>query len=204
MSDHSVIVDNLGTDWVCEATAIKPYPACRLTHGAIDLASAIQRGRGGRSVGSIQLDISLLSYNIVGIRAPNKVHPQNNVDAQFSAYFQTAVTWLDGSDSGWGAYDRLLDSDMSELLEKISIRSDNELSDLNTRMTVKYEDSTIQSEFCAAPLGEPSNPISIENVRKKYLSLAIPVLGTKKTKVIKNAIMILESVNVVDIIALLA
>jgi 2-methylcitrate dehydratase PrpD len=164
VSDHNRIVHKLGSKWICEGTAIKPYHACRLTHGAIDIAGSLRRDQKGRSVWSIQLDISPLSNNIVGLRLPNKVHPRNIVDAQFSTYFQTAVTWLDGNESGWTVYDRLLDSDVSEMAEKISIKPDDQLSDLQTRMTIIYRDGTMQSKFCEAPLGEPSNPI---NPRKK-------------------------------------
>lgn len=204
VGDHNVIVRELGTKWICERTATKPYPACRLTHGAIDLATSLRRDQEGRSVSFIQLDISPLSNNIVGIRLPNKLHPQNNVDAQFSAYFQTAVTWLDGNESGWTIYDRLFDLDISEMVEKISIKPDDQISDLQTRMTITYSDGTTQSEFCEAPLGEPSNPILIENVRKKYLSLAVPVLGEKRSEDIESAILRLESTNVSDIMRLLA
>jgi 2-methylcitrate dehydratase PrpD len=203
-SDHSEIVYELGTKWICEGIATKPYPACRLMHGAIDLAISLRRDQGGRSVSSIQPDISPLSNNIVGIRLPNKLHSQNNVDEQFSAYFQIAVTWLGGNQSGWTVYDRLLDSNVTEMVERISIKPDDQLSDLQTKMTVTYSDGTMQSEFCEAPLGEPSNPISIENVRKKYLSLAVPVFEEKRSGKTESAILKLESSNVSKIMRLLA
>jgi 2-methylcitrate dehydratase PrpD len=203
-SDLGVIVKSLGTKWICEETAIKPYPACRLTHGAIDLATSLRKSQGKRSVRSLELEISALSNNIVGIRVPTKVHPQNNVDAQFSAYFQTAATWLDGSESGWGVYDRLLDSNVSELLDKISIKSNSKLSDLQTRLTVTYDDGATQSEFCEAPLGEASHPISAEDVRKKYISLAVPIFGQDHAEKIEAAIQGLEIAKVSEIMALLA
>lgn len=200
--DHKSITEGLGSRWLCQQTAIKPYPACRLTHGAIDLASSLRMSQGDRKVQSLQLEISPLSFSIVGSRLPNKIHPQNEVDAQFSAYYQTALTWLDGNQTGWGVYERLLDSDVSDMLEKVSITSNSSLSDLQTQLTITYSDKTTESKFCEAPLGEPSNPIAVENVKKKYLGLAVPVFGDTRAKEIERVVLALESARVVNVMSL--
>jgi hypothetical protein len=71
----------------------------------------------------------------------------------------------------------MIDLDVLSLLKKVMANSDSKLSDLQKRLTVIYNDWTMESEFCNGPLGELSNPLSIENVRRKYVSLALPVLG---------------------------
>jgi 2-methylcitrate dehydratase PrpD len=57
----------------------------------------------------------------VGRPPPNKIHPKNIVDAQFSAYYQVALSWLDGSETWWSLYDRSGDDDAHELLDKVTV-----------------------------------------------------------------------------------
>lgn len=181
----------------------QPYPACRLTHGAIDLASSLRLSAGPRIAKSLRLSISPLAYKIVGLRVPNKLHPQNNVDAQFSIYYQTAVTWLDGSASGWKVYDRLLDTDVSELMEQISVVADEALGDLQARIEVVYKDGTEESGFCEAPLGEVSNPLSWEHIKKKYSSLATPVVGENEARSVQSLVASINDHTVAELMCLL-
>ena len=74
-------------------TAIKPYPSCRLTHGAIDATLQLrdQIPEQHRSTAQISITLPQFSVTIVGDGAANKRSPENTVDAQFSVYFQVAT-----------------------------------------------------------------------------------------------------------------
>jgi 2-methylcitrate dehydratase PrpD len=159
------IAEGLGKEWIHTATAIKPYPGCRMTHGGIDLAAKWRKEKRG-PVQSIRLSLSPHCWMVVGRPLPNKLHPENIVDAQFSAYYQLAAAWIDGNESGWGVYDRIHDKDISQLLDKITVEAAEDLVGLGSRLEIHWEDGTIETETLPLPLGEPSNPLNNEDVLK--------------------------------------
>jgi len=59
---------------------------------------------------------------------------------------------------------------------------DEDLGHLQTKLEVVYEDGTREIRTCDAPLGEVSNPLSGKQIKQKYFSLAVPVLGVEKTE----------------------
>ena len=46
-SDVTSLTKDLGKGWVMMGTALKPYPACRVTHASIDLAAKLAKGNNG-------------------------------------------------------------------------------------------------------------------------------------------------------------
>ena len=88
----------LGDTWLLLQTAIKPYPSCRWSHGAIDAVLSLRTkvSENHRPGARISLRLNPTAYTIVGEPQPHKIKPANTVDAQFSVYFQVAAAWLDG------------------------------------------------------------------------------------------------------------
>ncbi|CRG83338.1 hypothetical protein PISL3812_00689 [Talaromyces islandicus] len=187
------MVDGLGKEWIHITTAIKPYPGCRMTHSAIDLAAKWRKEKSCL-IKSLCLSLSPHCWMIVGRPLENKIHPKNIVDAQFSAYYQLATTWLDGNETGWRVYDRIHDSDVSELLDKITVEASNDLQPLAARLEIHWEDGTTSVDIERHPIGEPSNPLTHEQVLSKFSSLAIPTYGEPKSKRIIDVVSKLDQV----------
>jgi 2-methylcitrate dehydratase PrpD len=120
----------------------------------------------------VTIAIKPTMWNAVGVPLPNKIHPQNWVDAQFSVYYQTAVTLSDGSNTGWKVYSRMKDQDIHDLLDKITIVKDGSSRSMETRLTVRWKDSTEKTDMVVGPPGEIENPFSKEKVIAKYMSPA--------------------------------
>jgi 2-methylcitrate dehydratase PrpD len=108
-------------------TAIKPYPSCRWTHGAIDAALALrpQVPAEQRPDAHISMWLSPTAYPIVGEPHPHKLKPTNTVDAQFSVYFQFAAAWLDGH-VDWATY-RASPTPIAALAAHINVQQDERL-----------------------------------------------------------------------------
>ncbi|KAK0130411.1 hypothetical protein ONS96_000931 [Cadophora gregata f. sp. sojae] len=107
------------------STAIKPFPACRMTHGQIQLAEQISMASGGRTPVKITTFMSKQCFLIVGEPKTKKIRPLNVVDAQFGSYFQTAISWPYGSSLGFEAYDKIEDTAVHDLLQRIEIEIDD-------------------------------------------------------------------------------
>ena len=184
-ADLASVTDKLGAEWCFQSTALKPYPACRMTHTSIELAERLARQRLGTPVERIIVSMHPVCYNIVGVPHTNKITPKNTVDAQFSNYIQTAIAWIHGSALGWAAYDKIFDKDVQELSAKVTVKSDESIAPLAATFKVEWEDGTEVEETLVAPLGEVSNPFSWERIEEKYLGLAEPVYGDKAKDIVR-------------------
>lgn len=202
-SDTTQLLLDLGQEWEFMTTALKPFPACRMTHGAIDLVGQLAQSSGKESFQHIEVRIWQACVDIVGVNTPNKVHPRNIVDAQFSMYYQVAVAWLYGSWTGWAAYDKLNDPKIHELCDKITVVADPSISDLKTRLNITWEDGKQQQMELLQPMGEDNNPFDKARIDAKFLSLASPVYGQQKAAEILRAVDNLETKDIAAVMYLL-
>lgn len=182
------LIDDLGQQWCHSSTAIKPYPGCRATHGAIDLATKMRSTKtvedGKRTaVSRFTIGISSAIYPIVGAAVGNKIHPKNTVDAQFSIYYQLATAWLKGNQAGLAVYDLLTDPEVYDLSSRTTVVADNQIVGLATWLTVDWADGTQTkgSIHQTEVTGEPANPITYETLTGKFKGLAEPVYGMERT-----------------------
>ena len=197
------VTESLGVHWTFLDTAVKPFPACRMTHGSIELAAKFASAREHEPVKQIIVEISEHCFPIVGLRVPNKVHPKNVVDAQFSSYYQVAVAWLRGSATGWNAYDFLNDSAVKDLCEKVTVQPNTSFTGLENSLKVIWEDGEAVYENQKAPIGEKDNPLSWEQLQNKFFLLAKPAFGERKSKEVAKAVADLENVSIREIMTLL-
>ncbi|KAJ9606360.1 hypothetical protein H2200_009321 [Cladophialophora chaetospira] len=171
-------------DWEFDSTAIKPYPACRMTHGQIELATALSLEEQVYDVKAIVVSLSKECFAIVGEAAENKTKPRTIVDAQFSSFYQTAVAWLYGSQLGWTVYDFIDDPRVGSLMEKIKVNVNKSYIGLESSIRVEWLNGKVREEALRNPIGEPENPITWTGAKTKFLSLAIPVYGEKRANAI--------------------
>ncbi|KAF2104216.1 2-methylcitrate dehydratase PrpD [Rhizodiscina lignyota] len=177
--------------WMFVTSAIKPFPACRITHGQIELANEMRK-KSNAEVKSLTVWIGEGGYALVGTAVPNKTHPNNIVDAQFSSYFQTVVAWLYGSGLVWKVYDHIGDPAVNKLLDRVTVKVNDSYSLLESSLDVEYEDGTTVREHLKAPLGEPENPITWEGVATKFMGITVDAYGEERAKQICDTVKHLE------------
>ncbi|KAI0417757.1 2-methylcitrate dehydratase [Xylaria grammica] len=199
------LLDHLGSDWIFRKTAIKPFPACRMTHTAIEIASNTAKEAGGKTVDHITVAISPGCYAIVGPRNANKLHPKTIVDGQFSMYYQVAVAWLHGMDIGWGMYDKSVmeSAEVAALCEKVEVIAQDSVDDLAAVITFKWADGTSTEAGQFYPLGEPEHPFSKERVHKKFFGIVAPAYDEERAKTILDTIGEIDRRNTGDLMKLL-
>ncbi|KIX07497.1 uncharacterized protein Z518_02150 [Rhinocladiella mackenziei CBS 650.93] len=163
------------------SVAIKPFPACRMTHGHIELATKMSEGQKA-GVKSITASLSKECYPIVGEPKPSKVHPKNVVDAQFSTFYQTAIAWLHGSKLGWKVYDYIQDTQVYDLLEKVKTNVNDSYKGLETSLKVEWDNRIVQEEYLKNPIGEPDNPATWDDVCTKFMSITAEVYGKERAR----------------------
>lgn len=201
------LTDNLGSDWHWLASSLKPYPACRMTHGFIELCGNIHNEHGGKITASdlkaITLTMSLFCNRLIGDPIPNKIHPENTIDAQFSAYFQVANALVFGSNTGLQAYQRLSDESIHAICEKITVNTDSSMTGFAAKMKFEWADGKVEDLKQDYPLGEVQHPFTRDKVDKKFLGLATPVYGEDKARKIIDKIDSIESSSIEELLVLL-
>lgn len=204
------LVAGLGHEWVWLESSLKPYPACRMTHAFIELCgnqhTARPQGLGPEDVSEIILTMSPANFLLVGDPTPNKIHPSNVIDAQFSAYFQSANALLYGSATGLAAYGKLQDPAIHALCDKIGVNTDDTMTGFAAKLSIQWSNGKREALEQQYPLGEVQHPFTRDKVDEKFLSLAGPVYGEQKAKAIVGAIDRIDeggSGNVMDLIRML-
>ncbi|KAK4953766.1 hypothetical protein LTR10_008370 [Elasticomyces elasticus] len=204
------LVGGLGEQWEFLASSLKPYPACRMTHAFIESSGNMHAGRAKSSsvspddIESVELTMSPSNFILVGDPTPNKRHPTNVIDAQFSAYFQVAHSLLYGAKTGdMSPYSRLDDGAIGQLTEKIEVKTDKSMSGFGAKMSVRWVDGQIESKEQQFPLGEVEHPFTRDKVEEKFRALAVPVYGEEKANQIVAAVDALEEANILDLMKLL-
>ena len=205
--DMRRLTEGLGTHWIWLSSSLKPYPACRMTHGFIELSgkfTTIRRGTiSPEDVKEITLTMSPSNYKLVGDPTSNKIHPRNAIDGQFSAYFQVAHALVHGSNSGLAAYQRLNDQDVNAICDKITTKTDGTMKGFSSVMRIEWADGSVHEVEQEFPLGEKQHPFTRDKVDEKFLTLAAPVYGKEKAQNIIQMVDGIEACSVEDLLVLL-
>lgn len=201
---HRLTAD-LGSHWEWLRSSLKPYPACRMTHAFIEIAGNLHTSHNNGQVPPSDVDHIVLSmttanFSLVGDPTPNKIHPENVIDAQFSAYYQVANALLYGSATGMQAYHKLEDSSIHTLCDKISVVKDDSIKQFGAKLQITWADGKSETIEQAFPLGEEQHPFTRDRVDEKFLSLAAPVYGKGKASEIIKLIDTMEQHSVEDLL----
>lgn len=207
--DYDRLLTDLGSEWIFIATQIKPFPACRMTHGLIEMVDRLRTSvlsKSGSSAPSasipsqaikeIRIEIPPYQVPVIAGKSQNNIHPRNVVDAQFSAYYQVALTWLHGARLGWVGYDYLNDAELHSLTDRTIITPGPSLLRFQQHVTLEFEDgSTLEDTIRppTAPGQQVQAPEYHTKLIDKFLSLAEPAYGAKKAKRIREVVEDIEN-----------
>ena len=186
------VVQDLGSVYELMHTGIKPYPSCRYGHAGIDavLALRAEHGLQPEEVDSITYGLSNAGLLLVGAPIEHKRNPRNIVDAQFSAPFVLSCALVSGA-MDWDSYERLNDPVIRTMLPKVNCIHDPEIeaefpTNMSGKITIAARGQTF-SRKVVVPLGEPSNFLDTDRLLAKFMTLAVPVLGTEKADALAKA-----------------
>lgn len=152
----------------------KLYPSCRHGHSAIDAALIIANSErlNYRKIRSIEIS----TYRDAIFGHDSKTVSRQS-EAAMSIPFCVASALIDGSFTLESFNkERLLRDDLNQLMSKITIIEDKELSERapnerGSRLTIRTNEGAKISKLVMSPKGEPENPISVLDLKKKSVSL---------------------------------
>ncbi|OGV96897.1 hypothetical protein A2W24_03775 [Microgenomates group bacterium RBG_16_45_19] len=204
--DLSKLTIGLGKHFEILNTGIKPYACSASCHTAIDAAGALAK--------EYLIDTSIIEKIVVKTTTATKKHvgweyrPQSITSAQMNLAYGISVMLLEG-EAFVNQYtdDKIVDPEVLSLIKKIEVVADPELDRLgpdyrhSVTVQIRMEDGSVFGpDRVDYPKGSPENPMTQEEVKKKFRSLATRVTGEKILEQIVTSIDDLERMK--DVIEL--
>ncbi|MEI4473013.1 MmgE/PrpD family protein [Frigidibacter sp. MR17.24] len=173
--------EGLGTVWETMRIGVKPYPACRYTHAAVDGLIALARDHGWQvdEVASVTVGLHRNGITLVGAPLAEKRRARSVVEGQFSMPFAVGVALMRGR-FGWDDYDLLGAPEVDAIADRTEVVRDESLEGLRhpfgATLSVVARGRTHALRI-PDPSGEPETFPGPEACAAKFAALATPVLN---------------------------
>ena len=172
------IVDQLGEHFSIMDVYLKPYTACRHTHGA---AQATLELVAGESLDPRDVEaVDVHTYGIASMAVGKGVTAESTfVSAQFSLPYVVAACLIDGEmGPAQLKADRISDAAVLELSQKITVNVDPELNRVYpgltaSRVEIRLKGGRTLAKQVDIPRGDPRNPMTAEGVADKLRRFAV-------------------------------
>ncbi|MGZ0189330.1 MAG: MmgE/PrpD family protein [Alphaproteobacteria bacterium] len=161
--------------WEITQNTFKPYAACLLTHAIIDGARRLSGQVQGREVTRIQAFVGEPA-----IKLANKSDPQTPLEGKFSLAFCVALglKGFEASEADF-APDRLSDPAIRHLIDCVKTVPTVDMADTASRIVVELAGGEQLEANVSLALGNPGNPMSWDDMWRKFDPLARPALGAE-------------------------
>lgn len=179
-ADASKVLEGIGSGFEILRTSVKPHACCRYMQPPIDGVLKIVRENDLRpdQIGKVRLGILRAGAPLIAEPIENKYRPQSIVEAQFSMPFGAAVAVLYRK-AGLGEFhlSKINSEKVKRMMRQVECMVDPDL------------DQTFPKQWCATaeiftkdgkryftkieyPKGDPENPLSWEELIKKFHDLS--------------------------------
>ena len=183
--------EGLNDQWLLGETTIKAYPVCGHTMTAIEAALGLAKGLELDTIEEIEIRAHPVSLGIAGNPAP-----QTDLQAKFSIGFCVAIALARGRVTlAEFSTQTLSDQLIQCLLSKIKLVADdtlcNDKSLRPARVELRFSNGRVLSETANIRKGDPENPLTGAEIKKKFIQLVDPVWGREMGEHIYNSIRLL-------------
>jgi 2-methylcitrate dehydratase PrpD len=176
--DFSPLLDELGTRWLMNSIAFKPYPCGTMTQPYIDCAIALgESGVSSDAIAEIVCEVGEGTVHRLWEPLPAKQHPPNAYAGKFSTPYCMAVAFFDRK-VGFAQFapDRLMDPAVLRLAAKIRYVIDpkNEYPrNFTGHLRATLADGTVREIRRPHMRGGAHAPLSVTEIREKFLANAL-------------------------------
>lgn len=196
--DEEKCLAGLGTKFLFERNSLKYYASCGHTHSAIE-AVLQATGANPMKVGEIErVEVSIYQ---AALDLLEDVEPTTPYVAKFSLPFCVATALRYGHVSiGDFSKTRLEDPDLLQLMERIKIRSDPQLSmhypgKWPARVEIVTQGGKRLKGNSDYPKGDPENPLEERDVIEKFRDVTKGLLSESRAEAIVKRVMSLEDMD---------
>jgi 2-methylcitrate dehydratase PrpD len=174
------------------AVAFKPYPCARQLHAGVEGLLRLLQDYSitSTAIEEIELSVPTAVASLVNRQATST----NRAATLGSGQYVMAATAIRGGMDLAAFDDRFLQSsEVKSLMGKVKVTGEIELDryfpqSWPGRVRITLRDGSSHTQEIIIPKGEKENPMSVQEVEEKFLSLAAPVLGDAKARSVIRAV----------------
>jgi 2-methylcitrate dehydratase PrpD len=202
--DLSLATKGLGSEWELLATAIKPYPTCHFTHGAIDAALILREEIADpATIESITVKVPEGVHKTICEPEANKKRPRNDYDAKFSVQYLVAAALVRGQLTlAELEPDVLVAPDILALADKVSFADDPESpfpAAYSGEVIIRLADGAEMRHREHINRGAADRPLSNDEILAKFRDNAAMLVNEETIDRQQDALLFLdETENALD------
>ena len=182
--DPEALDADLGSRWEVTRVSIKPYPCCHFAHAFIDCAGALAaKGISPADIRSLHCVVPEIELALICEPWPDKLVPGSSYAAKFSLPFVLAARLIDGRiDHASFEAANLAREDLRALAARTTYRVAAEGETPFPRTFPGWVEATLADgrkvvERLDVNAGHPDNPLTLDQVARKFRDNAAPTLG---------------------------
>ncbi len=154
----------LGRDWQISEVTVKPFPACAVLQGPLEVALRLREAAGGARVEAARLALSPFEATFPGIDNPGPAYAGPTA-AKMSAQFCLGAAFANGGLS-LADLSRTEDSAILDAARRVTVSVDPKLRDRQCRLELSLVDGRSISGGLDGPVGQPDFAGAAEFARR--------------------------------------
>src|SRR5262245_21095609 len=192
--DLDVVTRDLGRRWHMRDIALKPYPACHMTHAFIDCAASLRSDHGvaPNAIAAVECFIHPREMPIVCEPRASKLVPQTDYDAKFSLPYTVACMLVRGHvDLDDFTPEAIADPAVLELAQRVECIPDPQANYPHTfpgRMRMTLRDGRVLERDEPLNRGSAERPLSDDEVGAKFRRNAARALPAEQVEALAAAV----------------
>lgn len=178
-------------------TYLKPYPTCRVTHGAIDAVLELRKKKGIDVLNVEEVEIRLVTQGMY-VAAHRMDMDSYYKDCQFNIYYPVACALIDG-EVGLKQFkrERIADPGVHEFSRRIKVVADESLDvyypdKSPVIVTVRTKDGDTYTKRVDYAKGGAQNPLTDQDLLEKLIHCSKKRFSEEKALQLKEAIFNIE------------
>jgi len=182
-------------------TLFKYHAACYLTHAAIEAAAQLRQRQGFdlARISGVEVHVSPALLGVCNIESP-----ATGLEGKFSLRATTALALLgeDTNDLATFSDAKMMEPRLTALRDAVRVIPANDLGPMQARVVIQAEQQRMEA---FADTGLPATDLSRqrEQLRRKFLGLAAPVLGARQAaRLAEAALSAQEVASIADLVHL--
>ncbi len=190
---------DLGHRWAILEVGFKPHAACRYAHGPIDLAQQAFHENGVRLT---SMESCTVSMSELAIRQASKPKAANLNAAMGSTEFSIALALAVGNNGLKEYWEGFKKPEIHEMAKRVRVMQEPAfgLAGRQAALDITLTDGHHVQLRSQEPKGEPNNPMSHEEMERKYLAMTTMVVDEAQARKVADMVMGLELIRDASII----
>jgi 2-methylcitrate dehydratase PrpD len=179
------LVDGLGERWQIFDNGVKPYACGVVIHPAIDAVRdlAVRKGLTAHRIDKIKLHVHPLVKELTG-----KTDPRTGLEGKFSVTFACAIALLDGRAAEAEFSDKAVHrDDVRAVMARIEVLANPAVPHTQAGATALTRGGETVETWVDHARGTPGNRLSDDELREKFVGLAVDVIGSERAKRLADA-----------------